>query len=363
MAETTTPPNEVDTATINKILKQVEYYFSDSNYPRDKFLNVEAAKHPDQYIGIDVIASFKRMKELSEDLQLISDTLKKSDKLVVSEDGKMVKRVYPIPESIGSEKSLYSKGWPLDTTTIEKVEEFFKPYGKVLSVRFRKNRDKTFKGSMVCDFESEEIVNKIVEEAPKLADAELQYMTFNKFSDEKKAEQEKYLSTKKPSKDKKRKTMEEGKENPDNNTDESKEAKVDEKTTTEEKETIVMVPGCIIAFDNMTSQRGELSTFFTQYGEVAFVGYNSAETVGTVRYTNPENAKNALAKLQEEKKEIGGKVPNYRLLDGEDEKKEWDVLIEKEKNRQQSGGKRGGRGGRGGRGRGGRGRGGKKGGK
>jgi hypothetical protein len=30
-----------------KIKKQVEFYFSDSNYPRDKFLRTEASKDPE----------------------------------------------------------------------------------------------------------------------------------------------------------------------------------------------------------------------------------------------------------------------------------------------------------------------------
>lgn len=34
-----------------KIKKQVEFYFSDSNFPRDKFLRTEASKDPDGCIS------------------------------------------------------------------------------------------------------------------------------------------------------------------------------------------------------------------------------------------------------------------------------------------------------------------------
>ena len=31
------------------LLRQIEYYFSDSNFPRDKFLQAETAKSPEQW--------------------------------------------------------------------------------------------------------------------------------------------------------------------------------------------------------------------------------------------------------------------------------------------------------------------------
>lgn len=37
----------MDDSLENKIIKQVEFYFSDSNLPRDKFLRSLVANHPE----------------------------------------------------------------------------------------------------------------------------------------------------------------------------------------------------------------------------------------------------------------------------------------------------------------------------
>ena len=77
------------------ILKQMEYYFSDANFPRDKFLMGETAKTPEQWINLSTIASFNRMKALnpSLDLSVLTRALRPSTALEVSEDGTKVRRV------------------------------------------------------------------------------------------------------------------------------------------------------------------------------------------------------------------------------------------------------------------------------
>ncbi|KAF2076468.1 hypothetical protein CYY_002208 [Polysphondylium violaceum] len=336
MAETTVATPTVDENLSNKILKQVEYYFSDSNFIRDKFLRAESAKNPDGFISIDTIASFNRMKELSTDLQLITDILKKSSRLVVDQDGKMIKRKDPLPENIESEKTLYSKGWPLDTT-IEKVEQFFSQFGKVLSVRLRKKQDKSFKGSLHVDFETEDIVTKIIADAPKLdGDKELLFQTYKQFITEKKEEKEKFLSS---NPDKKRKATKDLKD----------ETEQEEKEQEEEDK---MVTGTILTFAGVGENlhRGNIKEIFSQYGEVLFVGFNTNDTDGNVRFKTADSATRAMEGLTAEKKEFGGKVPTYKILDGEDEKKEWDKIFEMKKNASGKGGKGGkfGKGGKGG---------------
>ncbi|KAK6124092.1 hypothetical protein DH2020_042177 [Rehmannia glutinosa] len=50
-----------------------------------------------QAFPIGVIASFRKMKKLTRDASLIVDALKESSFLVVSSNGKMVKRLHPLP--------------------------------------------------------------------------------------------------------------------------------------------------------------------------------------------------------------------------------------------------------------------------
>ncbi|KAK7245682.1 hypothetical protein RIF29_40531 [Crotalaria pallida] len=78
-----------------KIIKQVEYYFSDENLPTDKYLLGFIKRNKEGYVPISVIASFRKMKKLTRDHSFIVAALKESSLLVVSGDGKRVKRFNP----------------------------------------------------------------------------------------------------------------------------------------------------------------------------------------------------------------------------------------------------------------------------
>ena len=47
-----------------KVLAQVEFYFSDSNLPRDKFLRETVEADPDGFVDIALLATFSRMRAL-----------------------------------------------------------------------------------------------------------------------------------------------------------------------------------------------------------------------------------------------------------------------------------------------------------
>ncbi|KAF8118583.1 hypothetical protein N665_0004s0064 [Sinapis alba] len=81
-----------------KIIRQVEYYFSDENLPTDKFLLSAMKKNKKGFVPISTIATFHKMKKLTRDLALIVSALKESSFLVVSSDEKKVKRLSPLPE-------------------------------------------------------------------------------------------------------------------------------------------------------------------------------------------------------------------------------------------------------------------------
>lgn len=62
-----------------KICKQVEFYFSDSNIVKDKFLKGKIAENAEGWVPIEILANFNRMKQLSTDINVITDALKASD--------------------------------------------------------------------------------------------------------------------------------------------------------------------------------------------------------------------------------------------------------------------------------------------
>ena len=48
-----------------QVLKQIEFYFSDSNFRHDKFLQAEAAKDEAGFVMIDVLLTFKRLQSIT----------------------------------------------------------------------------------------------------------------------------------------------------------------------------------------------------------------------------------------------------------------------------------------------------------
>ncbi|XP_012468574.1 la-related protein 6B isoform X1 [Gossypium raimondii] len=82
-----------------KILNQVEYYFGDLNLATTDHLMRFINKDPDGYVPISVVASFKKIKALVTTHSQLATVLRNSAKLVVSEDGKKVRRQHPLTES------------------------------------------------------------------------------------------------------------------------------------------------------------------------------------------------------------------------------------------------------------------------
>jgi lupus La protein len=94
------------------ILSPVEFYLSDSNLPFDKYLWTLYSRRADHYIPIKTIASFKRMRQYSENgHQWLVDTLRKSEILEVDSSGELVRRTTEPKETTltgAYERSVYA---------------------------------------------------------------------------------------------------------------------------------------------------------------------------------------------------------------------------------------------------------------
>ncbi|MQM00677.1 hypothetical protein Taro_033417 [Colocasia esculenta] len=100
---------------IQKITKQVEYYFSDANLATTEHLMRFISKDPEGFgrffyllfvnitiiilVPISVIAAFKKIKALISNNAQLAAALRTSSKLVVSDDGKKVRRLHPFTEA------------------------------------------------------------------------------------------------------------------------------------------------------------------------------------------------------------------------------------------------------------------------
>lgn len=146
----------------SQIKKQIEFYFSDSNFRHDTFLKAAAESDPEGFVPISVLLTFNRLKKLSNDEILIANSVKGSDVVIVNDDMNKIRKAQPLSSDDNSnERTLYVKGFPLNDAdvTIESIKDQFALYGPVSRVRLRKDSDtKNFKGSAFVEYESPEYV-------------------------------------------------------------------------------------------------------------------------------------------------------------------------------------------------------------
>lgn len=179
-----------------EILKQVEFYFSDQNLPKDKFL-FKTTQQNDGWVPISTIATFSRMRKFRP-LSAVVDALKQSKELLeVSEDEESVRRKIPLVEpkkeqiEEARKRSIYAKGFPDEHKDLQvELEKYFEKYGPVKEVRMRRTDDKTFKNSVFVEFATVDDATKFLEADPKPAfnDNELLTMSKNAYIEMKAAE-------------------------------------------------------------------------------------------------------------------------------------------------------------------------------
>ncbi|KAI9799570.1 MAG: hypothetical protein M1825_004496 [Sarcosagium campestre] len=185
----------------DEIRKQVEFYFSDSNLPADRFLLSQVGGVSNNPVKISVIHSFRRMKHF-QPFEAIVAALKESSVLEVTDD-ECVKRKTPIDASLlGSDeregrhliedknisRSIYAKGFGEEQPTTQfDVEAFFAPYGPINAIRLRRTYSAFFKGSVFVEFADEATQKSFMalEPKPKWKGNDLIWLTKKAYIDSK----------------------------------------------------------------------------------------------------------------------------------------------------------------------------------
>ncbi|KAF8003879.1 hypothetical protein HF325_001327 [Metschnikowia pulcherrima] len=111
----------------DKVKKQVEFYFSDSNLQTDKFL-FKIYEANDGWVELKTILTFGRMRQYRPEERAIA-ALKTSDKLVLSANEDMIRRKDPLKDyneikNTRKKNSVHIEGFPT-TLSQEDVEEWF----------------------------------------------------------------------------------------------------------------------------------------------------------------------------------------------------------------------------------------------
>ena len=67
-----------------KVIKQINFYFGNSNLPKDKFLQKKVAENPDGWVDLSIIGSFKRMTDLipSKSVATLASIMKTNEDVV-----------------------------------------------------------------------------------------------------------------------------------------------------------------------------------------------------------------------------------------------------------------------------------------
>lgn len=281
------------------IIRQIEYYFSENNMRRDKFLISKVAETEDGWVDISVLLTFNRLKSITDDAKAIADAMDKATNGTVqlSEDRLKFRRHpdCPLPEFNETRRkellarTAYAKGFPLDTD-LSTLIDFFNGFEKVEQVIKRKyfDREKTkeylFKGSVFVVFatkeQAEEFVNKpdvTFNEKPLLRYMQSKYFDVKK---EEKNEQEKFRKQKKQAKE-----------------------EAEDASVTLPKAAVVHFGGS----DGVEISREEIKAKIAEIDssiEVAFIHFNRGDKEGDLRFSKENDGQEFIKKLEE------GKVRN-----------------------------------------------------
>ncbi|CAO3634308.1 unnamed protein product [Cunninghamella blakesleeana] len=91
--------------------------------------------------------------------------------------------------TIQNERSIYAKGFPTDKEPEkEELIKLFEPYGRVIHIKFRREEDKSFKGSIFLEYETSEMAEKAVAATINFKEEELMIMKKQDYIDMKSKE-------------------------------------------------------------------------------------------------------------------------------------------------------------------------------
>lgn len=121
----------------NRIVAQVEFYFSDINITKDAFLLKHVKRNKEGYVSLKLISSFKRVKHLAKDWRVVAYALEKSTQLEINEARTKLRRKEPLPpyDQTTPSRTIVAINLPMEKPTIESVAELFRGCGEIALIR------------------------------------------------------------------------------------------------------------------------------------------------------------------------------------------------------------------------------------
>ncbi|CAH1255028.1 LARP7 [Branchiostoma lanceolatum] len=129
-----TPP---DDELKDKIIQQVEFYFSDANILKDAFLLKHVRRNKEGLVNIKLITSFRKVKSLTKDWRAVAYSLKQAESLKLNEEGTKVGRKEPLPDydETTPSRTIVAMNLGVESPTIEKISAMFSHCGDIALIR------------------------------------------------------------------------------------------------------------------------------------------------------------------------------------------------------------------------------------
>lgn len=147
--------NAISDKLKQKIIKQVEYQFSDMCLLANESFVKHVNKDPEGFVPMNIISSTKKLKSLNVSHQIMAEALRSSSKLIVSHDGKKVKRNHPFTEKVLEElqlRTVIAENLP-DDHSHQNIEKIFNVVGSIKAIRICQPQDpnasRSSKGDLV----------------------------------------------------------------------------------------------------------------------------------------------------------------------------------------------------------------------
>lgn len=127
-----------DEDLMTRIVAQVEFYFSDANVAKDKFLLKHIRRNKEGYVSLKLVSSFKKVKQLTKDWRVVAHSLGKvSAKIQINDVGTKIRRTEPLPdlEEVPVTCAVLALGLPLEKPSIQSVSQLFGSCGDIAFIR------------------------------------------------------------------------------------------------------------------------------------------------------------------------------------------------------------------------------------
>jgi hypothetical protein len=127
--------------TAAKVLRQVEYYFSDESFPFDAFLKGKC--DADGFVDLTAICAFKKMLSFTTDAAVVTAAIADSDVVELNDAKTKLKRRHPLPDADPDKaRTCHVSGFGVGDTQAETeagIKTAMAKFGAVASVRALRN--------------------------------------------------------------------------------------------------------------------------------------------------------------------------------------------------------------------------------